>query len=146
MVSQQVYHFKAELMNTPILMTSEEQRAPWNQKENTPIKVDCCVSCCMSKSMPVEISNYNASDTNNPFSDTNFIEEFNNDSNTYSIPDLLAELYKFSNEKISNLQEALSVAYSLKAKDAIKKELEYYEGLSKASQNWIVDDLDVIKE
>ena len=132
--------------NYPVLTSSQLTAAPWNEKENTPIKVDCCVSCCMSKSMPVEINNYNASDDNNRFSDTNFIEEFNVDSNAYSLLDLLVELHNLSEEMINRLEDELTLSHTPKAKAAIEKELKHYKAVSDASQDWMVDDFEVMKE
>lgn len=45
-------------MNTPTLMTSEEQRAPWNDMENTPMKIDVTVSVTLSKTVQIETSLY----------------------------------------------------------------------------------------
>lgn len=45
-------------MNTPTLTTSEEHRAPWNDKENPPIKMDVTVSVTLSKTVQIETDQY----------------------------------------------------------------------------------------
>lgn len=132
--------------NYPTLSQSEEHIAPWNQKDPKPIQVDCCVSYCLSKSMPVTIKNYDVIDGENCFDNTNFINEFNNDEKAFSLTSLLAELHNLSEEKISRLNDELTMIYSPEGKSVINKELEYYKNISKAAQGWIVDDLDVTME
>lgn len=132
--------------NYPVLSKSEESVAPWNQKDPPPISVDCSVSYSMSKSMPVLVGSYDVIDNRECFDNTNLIGEFNTDKNALGLPDLLAELHKLSEEKVSKLQDELALVYSPKAKAIVKKELEYYKRLSEASQGWIVDDLDVVSE
>lgn len=132
--------------NYPILSQSEEHIAPWNQKDSEPIQIDCCVSYCLSKSMPVTIKNYDVINGENSFDNTNFINEFNNDEKAFSLTPLLAELHNLSEEKISILNDELTMMYSPEGKSVINKELEYYKNISKAAQGWIVDDLDVTME
>ena len=132
--------------NYPTLSQSEEHIAPWNQKDSEPIKVDCCVSYCLSKSMPVTIKNYDIIDGEESFDNTNFINEFNNDEKAFSLTSLLAELHNLSEEKISRLNDELTMMYSPEGKNVVNKELEYYKNISKAAQGWIIDDLDVTME
>lgn len=132
--------------NYPILSQSEEHIAPWNQKDPEPIQIDCCVSYCLSKSMPVTIKNYDVINGENSFDNTNFINEFNNDEKAFSLTSLLAELHNLSEEKISRLNDELTMMYSPESKNVINKELEYYKNISKAAQGWIIDDLDVTME
>ena len=132
--------------NYPILSQSEEHIAPWNQKDPEPIKVDCCVSYCLSKSMPVIIKNYDVIDGEESFDNTNFINEFNNDEKAFSLTSLLSELHRLSEEKINRLNDELTMMYSSEDKSVINKELEYYKNISKATQGWIIDDLDVTME
>lgn len=132
--------------NYPILSQSEEHIAPWNQKDPEPIQIDCCVSYCLSKSMPVTIKNYDVINGENSFDNTNFINEFNNDEKAFSLTSLLAELHNLSEEKISRLNDELTMMYSPEGKSVINKELEYYKNISRAAQGWIVDDLDVTME
>lgn len=132
--------------NYPILSQSEEHIAPWNQKDPEPIQIDCCVSYCLSKSMPVTIKNYDVINGENSFDNTNFINEFNNDEKAFSLTSLLAELHNLSEEKINRLKDELTMMYSPEGKNVINKELEYYKNISKAAQGWIIDDLDVTME
>lgn len=132
--------------NYPILSQSEEHIAPWNQKDPEPIQIDCCVSYCLSKTIPVTIKNYDVIDGENSFDNTNFINEFNNDEKAFSLTSLLAELHNLSEEKISRLNDELTMMYSPEGKSVINKELEYYKNISKAAQGWIIDDLDVTME
>ena len=132
--------------NYPTLSQSEERMAPWNQKDPEPIQIDCCVSYCLSKSMPVTIRNYDVIDGENSFDNTNFINEFNNDEKAFSLTSLLAELHNLSEEKISRLNDELTMMYYPEGKNVINKELEYYKNISKAAQGWIIDDLDVTME
>lgn len=132
--------------NYPILSQSEEHIAPWNQKDPEPIQIDCCVSYCLSKSMPVTIKNYDVINGENNFDNTNFINEFNNDEKAFSLTSLLAELHNLSEEKINRLNDELTMMYSPEGKNVINKELGYYKNISKATQGWTIDDLDVTME
>lgn len=132
--------------NYPILSQSEERMAPWNQKDQEPIKVDCCVSYCLSKSMPVTIKNYDVIDGQNNFDNTNLIEEFDNNNKVCSLDFLLAELHNLSQEKINRLEDELSITQTPTAKAIVQKELNHYKIISKATQGWIIDDLDVTME
>lgn len=69
-----------------MMSPSQQSMAPWNEKENKPIEVNCSVCYCMSKLMPVKIKNYNTELVGNEmhednmvsrysFKDTNFIKE-----------------------------------------------------------------------
>lgn len=132
--------------NYPILSQSEERMAPWNQKDQKPIKVDCCVSYCLSKSMPVTIKNYDVIDSQNNFDNTNLIEEFDNNNKVCSLDFLLAELHNLSQEKINRLEDELSITQTPTAKAIVQKELNHYKIISKATQGWTVDDLAVTME
>lgn len=132
--------------NYPILSQSEERMAPWNQKDQEPIKVDCCVSYCLSKSMPVTIKNYDIIDGEESFDNTNLIEEFDNNNKVCSLNFLLAELHNLSQEKINRLEDELSITQTPTAKAIVQKELNHYKIISKATQGWIIDDLDVTME
>ena len=129
--------------NYPPLMQSEEARAPWNEKEPTSTQVDCTVCYCISKSIPVEVHVHNDS-----FEDINFIEEFKNDNNALGIPALLQELQRLSEEKIEQLRtEGLMLDENDKGEEKrILKQLKYYQAVQKASEDWVVDDLDVCQE
>lgn len=122
--------------NCPILTQSEERRAPWNDKEPIPTEVDCTVCYCMSKSMPVVVENYNE--------DTNLVEEFKNDSQALGIPTLLSELNKLCREKIERLRDELRL--TTLGKQKARKELEHCIEVLRASQGWIIDDLDVAQD
>lgn len=132
--------------NYPILSQSEEHIAPWNQKDPKPTQVDCCVSYCLSKSMPVTIKNYDVIDSQNNFDNTNLIEEFDNNNKVCSLDFLLAELHNLSQEKINRLEDELSITQTPTAKAIVQKELNHYKIISKATQGWIIDDLDVTME
>lgn len=132
--------------NYPTLSQSEERMAPWNQKDPEHIQIDCCVSYCLSKTIPVTIKNYDVINGENSFDNTNFINEFNNDEKAFSLTSLLAELHNLSEEKINRLNDELTMIYSPEGKSVINKELEYYKNISKAAQGWIIDDLDVTME
>ena len=137
--------------------------APYNQSDPKPVEVDCCVSYSLSKSMPVKIQNYSTSDeyesdiddedhryyhkfNENNFDDTNFIEEFKNDTEAIGIPTLLKELKKLSQEAIDLCKENLSIISDQSYIRALKEKIKHYEWLIKASEGWIVDDLDVCQE
>ena len=132
--------------NYPILSQSEERMAPWNQKDSEPIKVDCCISYCLSKSMPVTIKNYDVIDGQNNFDNTNLIEEFDNNNKVCSLDFLLAELHNLSQEKINRLEDELSITQTSTAKAIVQKEINHYKIISKATQGWTVDDLAVTME
>lgn len=142
-----------------MMSSSQLAMAPWNEKENTPIAVDCTVCYCMSKSMPVEIENYNTELVDDnlhednlvpeySFEDTNFIEEYKNDNKALGIPTLLQELQRLSEERIEQLRtEGLMLDENDKeGEKRILKQIKYYQAINKASKNWVVDDLDVCQD
>lgn len=139
---------------------------PWNKSEPKPVKVDCCVSYSLSKSMPVNVTDYNVSEDyesevddeghrycnkiqENDFDNTNFIEEFKNDDEAIGIPTLLSYLEELSDEKIESLKEELNMmkpSLGTLTEHKIKKEIKHYESILKACKGWIVDELDVCQE
>ena len=132
--------------NCPPLMQSEEARAPWNEKEPTPMQIDCTVCYCISKSMPVNVVSHN--DNYPKFEDVNFVEEYKNDNNAIGIPTLLNELQRLSEEKIEQLRTE-GIMLDDNDKETEKKilcQIKHYQSILKASKDWVVDDLDVIKE
>lgn len=128
--------------NYPLMTQSEERNAPWNDKEPTPIDIDCCVSYCMSKFMTVS-----AVFPNNDIDGVSLICAFNNDVNALGIPTLLKELGHLAELHIERLRDEYDLA-SLddKARGKIHSEIKYYESILSASKGWMVDDLDVEKE
>lgn len=140
--------------------------APYNQSDPKPVKVDCCVSYSLSKSMPVNVTNYSISEgyesevddeghrycnkiQENDFDDTNFIEEFKNDSDALGIPILLRELQNLCKENIEVRKKQIEITKNVDGYEFIKileKDIQHYELLIKASEGWIVDDLDVCQE
>lgn len=137
--------------------------APYNQSDPKPVEVDCCVSYSLSKSMPVKIQNYSTSEeyesdiddeghrychkfNESNFDDTNFIEEFKNDTEAIGIPTLLKELKKLSQEAIDLYKENLGIISDQSYIRALKEKIKHYEWLIKASEGWVVDDLDVCQE
>lgn len=140
--------------------------APYNQSDPKPVKVDCCVSYSLSKSMPVNVTNYNISEgyesevddeghrycnkiQENDFDDTNFIEEFKNDDEAIGIPTLLIELRTLCQEAIDSYKATMDIITQVSSNENIKsmkKKIKHYELLIKASEGWIVDDLDVCQE
>lgn len=140
--------------------------APYNQSDHKPVKVDCCVSYSLSKSMPVNVTNYNISEgyesevddeghrycnkiQENDFDDTNFIEEFKNDDEAIGIPTLLKELRTLCQEAIDSYKATMDIITQVSSNENIKsmkKKIKHYELLIKASEGWIVDDLDVCQE
>lgn len=148
--------------NYPIGATLDPS-APYNQSDPEPVEVDCCVSYSLSKSMPVKVQNYSVSEEyesdidddghkychklqENNFDDTNFIEEFKNDDTAIGIPTLLKELKKLSQEAIDLYKEKLGIISDKSYIESFKKKLKHYEYLIKASEGWIVDELDVCQE
>lgn len=137
--------------------------APYNQSDSEPVEVDCCVSYSLSKSMPVKVHNYSTSEEyesnmddeghrychkfqGNSFDDTNFIEEFKNDTEAIGIPTLLKELKKLSQEAIDLCKENLGIISDQSYIRALKEKIKHYELLIEASEGWVVDDLDVCQE
>lgn len=140
--------------------------APYNQSDPKPVKVDCCVSYSLSKSMPVNVTNYNISEgyesevddeghrycnkiQENDFDNTNFFEEFKNDDEAIGIPTLLKELRTLCKEAIDSYKATMDIITQVSSNENIKsmkKKIKHYELLIKASEGWIVDDLDVCQE
>lgn len=140
--------------------------APYNQSDPKPVEVDCCVSYSLSKSMPVKIQNYSTSEEyesdmddeghrycnkiqENHFDDTNFIEEFKNDSDALGIPTLLMELQNLCKETIEVRKRQIEMTKNVDGYEYIKileKDIQHYELLIKASKDWVVDELDVCQE
>lgn len=137
--------------------------APWYQSEPKSVKVDCCISYSLSKSMPVNVTNYNVSEEyeseiddeghrysnkvqENDFDDTNFFEEFKNDDEAIGIPTLLKELRTLCQEAIDSYKGTIGIITQISSNENIKsmkKKIKHYELLIKASEGWIVDELDV---
>lgn len=137
--------------------------APYNQSDPKPVEIDCCVSYSLSKSMPIKVHNYNVSEEyesdiddeghrychkfeDNNFDDTNFIEEFKNDDTAYGIPDLLTELQKLVKERVKELTDNFNLTKSYSVRQKIREQVNHYESVLQASQNWTVDELDVCQE
>lgn len=144
--------------NYPLMTSSQEAIAPWNQEENKPIQVDCSVCYCMSKSMPVWVESYNTElvddrmheDNVVPeynFEDTNFIQEFKGDGAAIGIPTLLEELQKLCQEKIERTKDELELPYIPEnEKRKARKEMAHYLSVLNSSRGWVVDDLDVCQD
>lgn len=137
--------------------------APYNQLDPEPVEVDCCISYSLSKSMPVKVHNYSISEEyeseiddeghrycnkfqKNNFDDTNFIEEFKNDDTAYGIPDLLTELQKLVKERVKELTDNFNLTKSYSVRQKIREQVNHYESVLQASQNWTIDELDVCQE
>lgn len=140
--------------------------APYNQSDSEPVEVDCCVSYSLSKSMPVKIHNYSISEEyesdiddeghrychkfeGNNFDETNFIDEFKNDSDALGIPTLLMELQNLCKETIEVRKRQIEVTKNVDGYEYIKileKDIQHYELLIKASEGWTIDELDVCQE
>ena len=137
--------------------------APYNQPNQKPVEVDCCVSYSLSKSMPVKIQNYSTSEEyesdmdddghrycnkiqENNFDDTNFIEEFNNDDTAFGIPALLTELQKLVKERVKELTDNFNLTKSYSVRQKIREKVNHYESILQASKDWVVDELDVCQE
>lgn len=139
---------------------------PWNQSDPKPVEVDCCVSYSLSKSMPVKVTDYKVSEEyesevddeghrycnkiqENDFDNTNFFEEFKNDDEAIGIPTLLKELRTLCQETIDSYKATMDIITQDSSDENIKsmkKKIKQYELLIKASEGWIVDDLDVCQE
>lgn len=137
--------------------------APYNQSDSKPVEVDCCVSYSLSKSMPVKIQNYNTSEAyesdiddeghrychkfkENNFDDTNFTEEFKNDNTAFGIPALLTELQKLIKDRVKELTDNFNLTKSYSVRQKIREQINHYESVLQASQNWTIDELDVCQE
>lgn len=140
--------------------------APYNQSDSEPVEVECCVSYSLSKSMPVKIQNYSTSEEyesdidddgqrychkfkENNFDDTNFIDEFKNDSEALGIPTLLMELQNLCKETIEVRKRQIEMTKNVDGYEYIKKlkkDIQHYELLIKASEGWTIDELDVCQE
>ena len=121
---------------------NDDPQAPWKQEEPKAMKVDCSVCYCMSKSMPVNVPDHTKEDPK--FNDTNFIEEFKHDNSVLGLPDLLEELQKLCKEKINILN--IDLDYDQWNREYINKELKHYLSVLNSTKDWVVDDLDVVKE
>lgn len=139
--------------------------APYTQSDPEPVEVDCCVSYSLSKSMPVKVHNYSVyeeyeSDIDddghrychklqeNNFDDTNFIEEFKNDNAAIGIPTLLKELPELAEYMIEQLRtEGIMLDENDKERSKeIIKQINHYQALIRATEDWVVDELDVCQE
>lgn len=139
--------------------------APYNQSDPEPVEVDCCVSYSLSKSMPVKVHNYSVyeeyeSDIDddghrychkfqeNNFDDTNLIEEFKNDDAAIGIPTLLKELSELAEYMIEQLRtEGIMLDKNDKERSKeIIKQINHYQALIRAAEDWTIDELDVCQE
>lgn len=149
--------------NYPSNIDPRASYCPWNQSDPMPIEVDCCVSYCLSKSMPVKVHNYSTSEEyesdmdddghrycnkiqENNFDDTNFIEEFKNDDTAFGIPALLTELQKLVKERVKELTDNFNLTKSYSVRQKIREKVNHYESILQASKDWVVDELDVCQE
>ena len=146
--------------------TALDPSAPYNQSDPKPVEVDCCVSYSLSKSMPVKIHNYSISEEyesdiddeghrychkfeENSFDETDFIDEFKNDSDALGIPTLLMELQNLCKETIEVRKRQIEMTKNVDGYEYIKKlekDIQHYELLIKASEGWTIDELDVCQE
>lgn len=148
--------------NYPIGATLDPS-APYNQSDPEPVEVDCCVSYSLSKSMPVKVQNYSVSEEyesdidddghkychklqENNFDDTNFIEEFKNDNAAIGIPTLLKELQKLVKERVKELIDKFNLTKSYNLRQKIRKQINHYQALIRAAEDWTIDELDVCQE
>lgn len=149
--------------NYPSNIDPRASYCPWNQSDPEPVEVDCCVSYCLSKSMPVKVHNYSVyeeyeSDIDdeghrychklqeNNFDDTNFIEEFKNDNAAIGIPTLLKELQKLVKERVKELIDKFNLTKSYNLRQKIRKQINHYESILQATKDWTIDELDVCQE
>lgn len=140
-----------------------DPNAPYNQSDPKPVKVDCCISYSLSKSMPVNVTNYSVLEEyesevddeghrysnkiqENDFDNTNFFEEFKNDDEAIGIPTLLKELQKLVKERVKELTDKFNLTKSYNLRQKIRKQINHYESILQATKNWTVDDLDVCQE
>lgn len=142
-----------------------DPNAPWYQSEPKSVKVDCCISYSLSKSMPVNVTNYSISEEyesevddeghrycnkiqENDFDNTNFIEEFKNDDEAIGIPTLLKELPELAEYMIEQLRtEGIMLDENDKERSKeIIKQINHYQALIRAAEDWVVDELDVCQE
>lgn len=140
-----------------------DPNAPYNQSDPKPVKVDCCISYSLSKSMPVNVTNYSVSEEyesevddeghrysnkiqENDFDNTNFFEEFKNDDEAIGIPTLLKELQKLVKERVKELTDKFNLTKSYNLRQKIRKQINHYESILQATKDWTVDDLDVCQE
>lgn len=140
-----------------------DPNAPYNQSDPKPVKVDCCISYSLSKSMPVNVTNYSVLEEyesevddeghrysnkiqENDFDNTNFFEEFKNDDEAIGIPTLLKELQKLVKERVKELTDKFNLTKSYNLRQKIRKQINHYESILQATKDWIVDDLDVCQE
>lgn len=140
-----------------------DPNAPYNQSDPKPVKVDCCISYSLSKSMPVNVTNYSVLEEyesevddeghrysnkiqENDFDNTNFFEEFKNDDEAIGIPTLLKELQKLVKERVKELTDKFNLTKSYNLRQKIRKQINHYESILQATKDWTVDDLDVCQE
>ena len=163
---KQVLNIKNMKDNYP-MGAALDPSAPYNQPEDPkPVDVSCCVSYSLSKTMPVKVENYYTAKniesdidsegnsysqelTEECFDNTNFIEEFNNDENAIGIPTLLKELKTICQETIDSYENTMNIITQVSSGKTIasmKKKIKHLKCLIKASEGWIVDDLDVCQE
>lgn len=145
------------------MRADNDPNAPYNQSDPKPVKVDCCISYSLSKSMPVNVTNYSVLEEyesevddeghrysnkiqENDFDNTNFFEEFKNDDEAIGIPTLLKELQKLVKERVKELTDKFNLTKSYNLRQKIRKQINHYESILQATKDWTVDDLDVCQE
>lgn len=142
---------------------ADNSNAPWNQHDPKPIDVNCCVSYCLSKTIPVLVTNYTITEeydsdiddeghsqyaqwTATNFDNTDFEEEFTNDSSALGIPDLLEYLRQLSEEKIERLKDEYSLTTNKETKYTIQQNINQYNAIIQASKDWFIDEMCIIPE
>ena len=134
--------------NVPVLTQCQEKDAPWNQEDPAPVQIDCTVCYCMSRSMPVKVEHYSMEEGEPVFTDTNFIQEFVQDPCAFGIPTLLKVLVSLAKERIEKLKDIKTLKYVSKGFNErdVDSFIKFYQNVIKATEGWIVDDLDVCKD
>lgn len=138
---------------------SDTSDAPWNQSTPEPQKVDVMVSYSMSKSTVIENDNYIEEpyedwDTDDDkatcnkgtipdWSNTNWEQAFEEDSNALGIPDLLSILEEHATIQYHLYKDALEDNPNDKQ---IKRLINKWGNIKKACQDWHVDEFIVEHE
>lgn len=146
---------------------ANDPNAPYNQPADPdPVDVDVCASYSLSKSFNISVANYIPEawedwDTGDEgevihtggidpnFEDTNFEEEFDNDSTVYGIPDLLDELVTLIEEKIATSERKLELMKPEQGtleERKIFREIQKYKLILSSAKDWAVDEFCVTLE
>lgn len=118
--------------NTPILMQSEKERAPWNQIDNPEREIEVTISVTLSKTVKIKVSDYEITDSGKD-EDGEYFEDI--DYSNCDLKGAVEEQIVLPQKACDELRYAAHLSKDNKSIKAIKDLCD-----------WNVDDLEIVKD